>query len=253
MIYRIYEKILEREVMKRPLPKHVAIIMDGNRRFAMKRGESFCKGYFFGAKKTEEVLRWLLQLGIQQITVYAFSTENFKRSKEEREIIFELFKRKLKELMKDRLIHEKKVRIKVIGKRELLPRDLVSLINKVEKVTSSYENFFLNIAFAYGGRAEITDAIKKLMREVLLRKISPEKITEDSLTKFMYLNGEKIPPDVDLIIRTGGERRISNFLPWQSMGNESTVYFCSPYWPEFRRIDLLRAIRTYQQRLAQLS
>jgi len=253
MIYKVYEKILEKEVLKGSLPRHVAIIMDGNRRFAVKKGEGLYRGYFLGARKTEEVLRWLLDLGIKQTTVYAFSTENFRRSEEERRIIFELFKKKMRELMNDRIIHEKRVCVKVIGRRELLPDDLIALIEEVERRTSNYGNFFLNIAFAYGGRAEIADAIRKTLKDVLLKRISPEEIDERMIAKNMYLNGEKISPDVDLIIRTGGEKRISNFLPWQTAGNESAVYFCSPYWPEFRKIDLLRAIRVYQQRLTQLS
>ncbi|MBC7115181.1 MAG: di-trans,poly-cis-decaprenylcistransferase [Archaeoglobi archaeon] len=253
MISKIYERILEKEVLKGPMPRHVAIIMDGNRRFAQKLGEDPKRGYFFGAKRTEEVLRWLLELGIRQTTVYAFSTENFRRNREEREIIFELFRRKIRELMNDRMVHDNRVCVRVIGKRSLLPADIISLIEELENRTSKYGRFFLNIAFAYGGRAEIVDAIKGLMKDVLSGKLSPEEISEVHLTRHMYLNGERISPDVDLIIRTGGEKRISNFLPWQATGNESTVYFCSPYWPEFRKIDLLRAIRTYQQRLFRLT
>lgn len=253
MISKLYEIILEREVLKGPIPRHVAIIMDGNRRFARKLGKDPNRGYFFGAKKTEEVLRWLLDLGIKQTTVYAFSTENFRRSREERETIFNLFKRKIRELMEDRTVHEKRVCVRIIGNRSLLPPDIISLVDEIEERTSGYGNFFLNIAFAYGGRAEIVDAIRSLVREVLSGKLSPEELSEDDLVRHMYLNGERISPDVDLIIRTGGEKRISNFLPWQAAGNESTVYFCSPYWPEFRKIDLLRAIRTYQQRLSKLN
>ncbi|MDI3502958.1 MAG: tritrans,polycis-undecaprenyl-diphosphate synthase [Archaeoglobi archaeon] len=253
MISKIYERILEREVLKGPLPRHVAIIMDGNRRFAQKLGKNPRRGYFFGAKKTEEVLRWLLELGIKQTTVYAFSTENFRRSREEREIIFELFRRKIRELMSHRMVHDNRVCVRVIGKRSLLPPDIISLIEELENRTSKYGKFFLNIAFAYGGRTEIVDAIRALMKDVLSGKLSPEEISEIHLVRHMYLNGDRISPDVDLIIRTGGEKRISNFLPWQAAGNESAVYFCSPYWPEFRKIDLLRAIRTYQQRLFKLS
>jgi len=243
LIYRLYERRLAAEVLRRRMPEHVAIIMDGNRRYARSRGLPTRLGHYFGSRKAEEVLNWCWDLKIKNITVYAFSTENFKRSEEEKRNIFNLIRKELFRLSTDRRIHESGVRVKIIGKREYLPEYVLEAVEEVEGKTSDYKNFFLNIAIAYGGRQEITDAVRRILTLVKEGKIDPEDISPDLVGKYLYTDGKA---SVDLVIRTGGEQRLSNFLPWQAA--KGTAYFCDVYWPEFRKIDLLRAIRAWQNR-----
>ena len=244
MILRIYERMLINEVKPLGMPKHVAIIMDGNRRFARKRGLPPQVGHVFGSRKAEEVLNWCWELGIKNVTVYAFSTENFKRSEEEKENIFRIVTKELRRLAKDKRIHKNKVRVKIVGKLELLPSYVKEAINVVETATKNYGNFNLNIALAYGGRQELMDAIKSLLRDVNRGRLKSGEIDSRTLEKYLYGDGDYA--NVDLVIRTGGEQRLSNFLPWQTAN--SVAYFCDVYWPEFRKIDLLRAIRAWQQK-----
>jgi len=242
LIYAFYERKLMNEVKKWRIPNHVAIIMDGNRRFARKRGLPPKVGHVFGSKKAEEVLNWCWELGIKNVTVYAFSTENFKRSEEEKRNIFNIVEKELRRLASDNRIHKNRVRVKIVGRRDLLLERVVQAINNVEKVTRDYEKFNLNIALAYGGRQELMDAIREILRKVKSGEIKSEDINEKLIEKHLYNEGDY--SSVDLVIRTGGEQRLSNFLPWQAAN--SIVYFCDVYWPEFRKIDLLRAIRAWQ-------
>ncbi len=244
LIRLIYERMLIKEVEPYGIPKHVAIIMDGNRRFARKRGLPPQAGHIFGSRKAEEVLNWCWELGIKNVTVYAFSTENFKRSEEEKENIFRIVAKRLRGLVKDKKIHRNKVRVRVVGKLELLPGHVRQAIREVEEATKSYRNFNLNLALAYGGRQELVDAVKGLLMDISRGKIGSRDIDEYTLEKYLY--GEGDYASVDLLIRTGGEQRLSNFLPWQTAN--SVAYFCDAYWPEFRKIDLLRAIRAWQQK-----
>ncbi len=241
LIYSIYEKKLASEVQKKRMPEHIAIIMDGNRRYAKSRGLPAKLGHYFGSKKAEEVLNWCWDLKIRNVTVYAFSTENFRRDEEEKRNIFELIRKELYRLAEDKRIHDCKVRVRVIGKKEYLPDYVLEAAERVEEKTSKYKNFFLNIAIAYGGRQEIVDAVRKILKLVKDGKVKLEEISPDLVGRYLYTDGKA---SVDLVIRTGGEQRLSNFLPWQSA--KGTAYFCDVYWPEFRKIDLLRAIRSWQ-------
>jgi len=242
MIAKIYEKFLFRQVKSKEVPRHVAIIMDGNRRYARKRGMPAFMGHVFGSKKAEKVLDWCREIGIKIVTLYAFSTENFRRSEEEKKRIFDLFKREMKRLVEDQRTHKNGMRVRIVGKKGELPEDIVKVIEEVESRTSRYSSFFLNIAFAYGGRQEIVDAVKNLLKDVELGKIDPGEIDENTFSRYLYSdNGYQ---SVDILIRTGGEQRLSNFLPWQSA--ESLTLFLDVYWPSFRKIDLLRAVRTWQ-------
>ena len=190
-------------------------------------------------------MRWCLDLGIKTITLYVFSTENFNRPRREVERLMELFEERLQRLKEDRDIHEHKVRVKVIGRINLLPRRLQKIIREIEAMTKDYDEHFLNLAIAYGGRAEIIDAAKKLVEKVLNGELSIENINEETFERNLYTS--HLPKqDPDLIIRTSGEERLSGFLLYQSAYSE--LCFIDVYWPEFRRIDLLRAIRTYQSR-----
>ncbi len=239
----IYEQLLEEEVKKRPLPKHIGIIMDGNRRFARKIGREVTYGHILGSKKLEEVLRWCYDLGIKVITVYAFSTENFKRSPEEVNALMDLFEKKFKELAKNPDIHRNQVKVKAIGRLEYLPERVREAIREAEEATKNYSNYFLNVAIAYGGRDEIINAIRRIANDVKEGRMSPEEINEEVIRRYLYTRDL---PDPDLIIRTSGEERLSNFLLWQSAYSE--LYFVEAYWPEFSKIDLLRAIYSYQKR-----
>ena len=202
-------------------------------------------GHRFGARKVEDLLRWCLELGVRTVTLYAFSTENFRRTPREVMELMELFEEKLRELKENDVIHKYKVRVKAIGRLELLPPHVRKLIKEVEAATAHYNGHFLNIAIAYGGRAEIVDAVRKIARDVKTGKLDPEEIDEKVFERYLYTS--HLPKqDPDLIIRTSGEERLSGFLLWQSAYSE--LCFIDVYWPEFRRIDLLRAIRTYQKR-----
>ncbi len=241
-ITKIYEEKLIREVLSFKIPKHIAIIMDGNRRFAKKRGLPSNIGHIFGSKKAEEVLNWCWEIGIKNVTIYAFSTENFNRSEEEKRNIFSLISNELIKLAKDSRVHKNKVRVRVVGKTELLPKYVRKAIKEVESVTKNYDSFKLNIAIAYGGRQEIIDCIKKLLNDVRAGKYSSKDINFKTVESYLYANGDY--SKVDLLIRTGGEQRLSNFLTWQTAN--CVACFLDIYWPEFRKIDLLRAIRLWQ-------
>lgn len=241
----LYEKSLFKQVSQLPMPNHIGIIMDGNRRWAELKGLDKSIGYVFGARRVESVIRWCYELGIKTLTLYVLSTENLKRPPEEIQLILSLFKDKLMEIMNMGILHEKQVRFKVIGRRDLIPTEILQLIEKLEKETERYSSYYLNIAFAYGGRAEIVDAVRSIARDVSKKIIDPESINEETISSRLY-TAHLPEPDPDLIIRTSGEERLSNFLLWQSAYSE--LVFIDVYWPEFRKIDLLRAIRTYQKR-----
>ncbi|MCS7121861.1 MAG: polyprenyl diphosphate synthase [Archaeoglobaceae archaeon] len=245
MIRKLYEILLFRKVKSGLIPKHIAIIMDGNRRFASRKGLPPYFGHFFGSKKVEEVVKWCWELGVKMLTLYAFSTENFRRSEEEKRNLFSLMEKEFKRVLNDKKIYEEKVRVKVVGRVDMLPESLQKLIRDAEERTKDHDNYFLNVAIAYGGRQELVDAARKILKKVKEGKISPEKIDEKVVEENLYSDGYY--SRVDIVIRTGGEQRLSNFLPWQSAN--SFVYFCDIYWPSFRKIDFLRAIRSWQQRL----
>ncbi len=242
-IYGLYEWTLENDVKKHNIPKHIAIIMDGNRRLAERLGISPWEGHKMGADKVEDVLDWCLDLGIETITVYAFSTENFDRPKDELENLFNIFEEYFNRIAVDKKIHKNQTRVKAIGKVEKFPARVRDAIKKAEEATKDYDNFQFNLAMAYGGRQEVLDALRKIAWDVKNGKIAVSTITEATISENLYTNGL---PDPDLIIRTSGEERISGFLLWQSAYSE--LYFCESYWPGFRKIDFLRAIRTFQQR-----
>ena len=246
-VYDVYERWLEAQVAGGPMPEHIGVILDGNRRWARMHGLKPWLGHRAGAKKVEELLKWCLKLGIKSITLYSFSTENFNRSPEEVEALMKLFEEKLRELMESDLVHKHKVRVKVIGRLELLPGHLRELVREVEEATKDYDEHFLNVAIAYGGRAEIVDAVRKIAEDVKAGLLDPSDIDEELFERYLYTS--HLPEEVrdpDLIIRTSGEERLSGFLLWQSAYSE--LCFIDVFWPEFRRIDLLRAIRTYQGR-----
>ena len=244
LLYKIYERRLWQQVKNGPKPHHIGLIMDGNRRFARDRGLDPSQGHTLGSQKLEEFLNWCWQMEIKIVTLFGFSTENYKRrNDEEKRHLMELILQKLKALQTDPVVKEKKIRVRVIGSREYLPDELNQEIAKVEELTKDNDRLQLNMALGYGGRTEIIDAIKKLAEKILDHELDVDDIDEDRFSQYLYTDGI---PDPDLIIRTSGEERLSGFLLWQSAYSE--LYFSEVYFPAFRMIDFWRAIRVFQQR-----
>jgi len=202
-------------------------------------------GHHFGADKIEDLLNWCLDLDVKSVTLYAFSTENFRRSPKEVEEIMRIAEEKLRAILEDESIHKNKIRVKAIGQLDLLPKKIQDMIKRVEESTKNYDERFLNVALAYGGRAEIVDATKKIAQKVESGDLSVEEIDEQLFEKYLY-TAHMPKQDPDLIIRTSGEERLSGFLSWQSAYSE--LCFLDINWPDFGSIELLRAVRTYQRR-----
>jgi len=242
-VRRAYEHQLERAVDEPP--EHVAVIQDGNRRYARKQGAEATDGHRAGAETTQDVLEWCQQLGIEELTLYAFSTENFDRPQEQLEVIFDLAEEKLYEFADAERVHENEVSIRAIGDLERLPERVREAIDYAAERTAGYDQFVLNVALAYGGRATMLSAARDVVEAAAAGDLDPEEIDVDTVEDRLY---DRRVRDVDLIVRTGGAQRTSNFLPWQANGNEAAVYFCTPYWPEFSRADFLRGLRTYEHR-----
>ncbi|MDO9536924.1 MAG: polyprenyl diphosphate synthase [Thermoplasmata archaeon] len=241
--YRQYEKRLSKEVANYPAPKHVAIIMDGNRRFAKELGLGASEGHKEGRNKLEELLNWVMEAGVKILTVYAFSSENQTRNEEEIDELMKLFEESFYKAAEDERVHKHHVRIRALGMIDILPENVREAITYAEEKTKDYDSYYLNLAVAYSGREEIIQAIRNIATQVKDGKITPAEIDEDMFSKYLYT---KEFPDPDLILRTSGEVRVSNFLLWQLAYSE--LYFVDVYWPGFRKIDFLRAIRSYQQR-----
>jgi len=241
--YQTYEKRLLKEVHENEIPHHIAIIMDGNRRFAREFGLSPIEGHVRGKDKLEEVMEWCLELGIKILTVYAFSTENLNREPSEVDYLLSMFEENFYKLGDDERIHKHGIKLTVLGQKELLPEKVRKAIEYAELKSASYSNYYYNIAIAYGSRQEIIEAIKNIAQEVRDGKLRIDQIDENLVSKFLYTADF---PDPDLILRTSGEERISNFLLWQIAYSE--LYFTDVYWPGFRKVDFLRAIRSYQLR-----
>lgn len=246
LIDPIYERYLRMQC--RSIPNHIAIIQDGNRRYAKQFGLDTARGHRAGADKTEEMLDWVHELGIRHITLYTFSTENFSRNKDEVDHLFALFREKFLSILSDERVKKYRIRVQMVGDRSLLPPELKEAVDAAEEATKDNAGFNLNIALAYGGRNEIVLAAREILSDIEGGKVAPGQVDPGIVEEHIH-SGKGIPP-VDLIIRTGDECRTSNFLPWLANGHESTVYFCAPYWPLFRKIDLMRAIRIYDQRMS---
>jgi len=243
--YKLYEKWLWQQVKSGAKVEHIAIILDGNRRWASENELNPWFGHKKGAETVEQLLDWCEKLDVKFVTLYAFSTENFRRSQQEIAEIMKIAEEEFRKLLTEERIHRNKVHVKVIGRVNLLPENLQQLIADVEKATEDYDNQFLNIAFAYGGRAEIVDAAKLIAAKVMDGELKLDDVNEGVFEKHLY-TAHLPKQDPDLIIRTSGEERLSGFLLWQSAYSE--LAFLDVYWPDFRLIDLLRAIRTFQTR-----
>jgi short-chain Z-isoprenyl diphosphate synthase len=247
-IYRVYERRLLRHVRAFPVPRHIGLILDGNRRFGRQNNLNHPNDiYMAGANKLDDLLDWCIELEIPAITLWVFSTENRKRPPEEVIGILAALEKKLKILACDSQFHSRRIRVRAVGRLELLPPSTLAAVRAAEAATQDYSGMHLTIAAAYGGREEIVDAVRGLLREQLAQdktlKEVIELVTPEAIGRSLYAPDL---PDPDLIIRTSGEVRLSGFLLWQSVFSE--FYFTDVFWPAFRRIDFMRALRAFQQR-----
>ncbi|HEY1301536.1 MAG TPA: polyprenyl diphosphate synthase [Stellaceae bacterium] len=248
LLYYLYARRLAREVRRQPRPGHIGIILDGNRRHGRQYGITEPGAlYDLGADKLDEVLEWSAELGISTVTLWVFSTENFRRPAAEVSGILGSIEKKLGKLAGDPAIHRRRVRVRAIGCLKMLPPPVLAAIAAAERATAGYDGLELNIAVAYGGRQEIADAVRALLGGMVEQQTTlaeaMDGITPEAIAGHLYTAGL---PDPDLIIRTSGEIRLSGFLMWQSVHSE--FYFTDVLWPAFRKIDFLRAIRSFQQR-----
>ena len=227
------------------MPKHIAIILDGNRRWAKRNLIMKLEGHFRGADAVEKLLDWCEELNIKIITLYVLSSENLSRQDDELDYLYDLINARLHKLYNDPRIHKNRMKVKAIGSVELLPDFLRDILNKLEEATKDYDNHYLNIAIAYGGQNELVDAIKKIGSRIKDGSLDVNQIDKDVIESSLYTS--HLPQSSpDMILRTSGEKRLSGFLLWQSAYSE--LVFMDIYWPEFRKIDLMRAIRTFQKR-----
>lgn len=240
-----YEQRLARDVQGGKLPQHLGLILDGNRRFARAAGLQQELGHSFGAHKAHEVLHWCLEMGIPAVTIWVLSTDNNSRDPKELGHILRLLEQEARNLAVDPRIHAHGVRVRAIGQHDQFPADVLEALSELETKTAHYTGLRLNIAVGYGGREEIIDAVKahllsqaSLSATEIAQSLRPEHISQHLYTADI--------PDPDFIIRTSGEIRLSGFLLWQSVYSE--YYFCDVYWPSFRRVDFLRALRNFQSR-----
>ena len=241
---RVRANRLRERVVSGEIPKHVSIIMDGNRRFAWNKSSKTAVGHTEGKEKLKEVMDWVLDLGVPYFTVYALSTENIsERDSEELEILYDLYVSGLDEISMDPRIHDRGVKVQAVGRLDMLPTRVRESIENAENLTSQYSDFTFTVCLAYGGREEIVDAVKSVATDYASGTLDINSINSSEITKRMYASEL---PDPDLVIRTSGEERISNFLLWQIAYSE--LHFTDVFWPSFSKSDLYEAIESYQNR-----
>ncbi len=248
LLYYLYEQRLFRQVRHGAMPGHIGIILDGNRRHGFRRGITDPQTiYGIGAGKLDEVLDWCGEFRIPAVTLWVLSTDNLGRGSAQVSGILMAIEEKLLALATDPEIHHRRVRVQAIGRLDLLPPSVLAAIDTAREATAPYDSMVLNIAVAYGGRDEIVDSVRSFLKQEAQSGASLEevidRVTTAAISENLYMKGL---PDPDLIIRTSGEIRLSGFLLWQSAYSE--FYFSDVYWPAFRKIDFLRAIRSYQER-----
>ncbi len=223
------------------VPKHLAIILDGNRRLAKKLMVKPWKGHEWGAKKVEKLLDWASGLGIKELTLYAFSIDNFDRSKQEKKVLFSLFEESIKKLKNDKGLDKNGIKVRFIGRLHMFPENIQKEMYEVMERTKNNNNSKLNFAMAYSSKAEITDALKKIIQKLKNKEIKEEYIDEELIKENLYLSSSP-----DILIRPGGEKRISDFLLWQISYSE--LFFIDKLWPEFTKQDLIHIIKEFSQR-----
>jgi undecaprenyl diphosphate synthase len=219
------------------VPRHIAIIPDGNRRWAEKKGMSKQEGYAIGIRKIGDVLKWCKAADVHMLTMWGFSTDNFKRDRKEVEGLFELFKENLKKAIESDDRNKKELRVRFFGRLDLFPPEIQKMIKKAEEVSGKNTRYQLNLLLSYGGREELVDAVNSIISEGIRR------VDEGVISDHLYTRGL---PDPDIIIRTSGEQRLSGLMPWQSCYSE--FFFCKKLWPDFSRRDFNSALREYAHR-----
>jgi short-chain Z-isoprenyl diphosphate synthase len=254
VLYRAYERRLARSLPPGSLPRHVGVILDGNRRWARSFGEPAATGHRRGADKIAEFLGWSEELGIEVVTLWMLSTDNLQRSPDELEDLLEIIRDAVAELAEPSRsgggsgVGQGPWRLRVMGRLDLLPADTAQTLRDAQARTKDLaDGLQVNVAVGYGGRHEIADAVRDLLRERAADGATLEQVADDldveDIEAHLYTKGQ---PDPELLIRTSGEQRLGGFLLWQSA--QSEFYFCEAYWPDFRRVDYLRALRSYSTR-----
>lgn len=242
-LYRWYESILTRELRSRGVvPRHIGVILDGNRRWAKQAGASAAHGHQKGADKITEVLQWSQDAGVEVVTLWMLSTDNLTRDERELTPLLEIICGAIETLARDG-----RWKLRHVGDASLLPSTAAARIAGAVARTNAAEGMHVNVAVGYGGRHEIADAVRGFLLAGVKAGHSLEEVAEafsvEHIAAHLYTKGQ---PDPDLVIRTSGEQRLGGFLMWQSAHTE--FYFCDAYWPDFRRVDFLRALRSYAQR-----
>ena len=242
LLYGLYERRLAARLDARNVPRHVGVILDGNRRWARALGNSASHGHRRGADKISEVLGWSEDAGVQVVTLWMLSTDNLERSSDEVAELLEIIA-----LAVESLAAARRWRLRVVGALSLLPDEIAARLCAAVEHTGAVDGMWVNVAVGYGGRYEITEAVRSLLRQYAEGGTSIEDVARvlsvEDIAEHLYTKGQ---PDPDLVIRTSGEQRLGGFLLWQSVHSE--YYFCEAYWPDFRRIDFLRALRSYTAR-----
>ena len=241
-LYGYYERRLLKDLPRDRIPRHIGVMVDGNRRWAKQFNAPTSQGHQAGADKIHEFLGWCQELGVKVVTLYMLSTDNMNRSSEELDLLMGIIANTL-----DRLDEDANISVHAMGAPELLPDYLADRLNKLTARTPVREKIHVNVAVGYGGRREIVDAVRELLHDAVAKGMDISKLADDlcvdDISRFLYTRGQ---PDPDLVIRTSGEQRLSGFLMWQSAYSE--FYFCEALWPDFRKVDFLRALRSYTQR-----
>jgi short-chain Z-isoprenyl diphosphate synthase len=242
LVYGLYERRLVHDLSSREIPRHVGVILDGNRRWASEQGSSSAEGHRAGAAKIDEFLGWCDEVGVEVVTLWLLSTDNLARPDAELEPLLLIIEDAVSELARSgRWV------IRHVGSKEPLPERTRRVLEAAERTTAGVTGMTVNVAVGYGGRQELVDAVRALLHEHAAAGTSLEDLAEDldveHIAAHLYTRGQ---PDPDLVIRTSGEQRLSGFLLWQSAHSE--FWFCEAYWPDFRRVDFLRALRDYAAR-----
>ena len=242
MLYPAYERRLARRLPPDKLPKHVGVMLDGNRRWARAVGRDAAHGYRAGAANISPLLEWCDELGVEVVTLWLLSTDNLNRPSEELRNLLVI----IEDAVAD-LAAQNRWRLNPVGALDLLPADTARRLKEAADETRDVEGLLVNVAVGYGGRREIADAVRSLLQEHASKGTSIEELAEildvEHIAEHLYTKGQ---PDPDLVIRTSGEQRLGGFLLWQSA--QSEFYFCEAYWPDFRKVDFLRALRAYSER-----
>ncbi|MFA7322821.1 MAG: isoprenyl transferase [Candidatus Nanopelagicales bacterium] len=242
IIYGIYERRLASQITSDQVPRHVGVILDGNRRWAEAQGSSSSAGHRAGAAKIEEFLGWCDDAGVELVTLWLLSTDNLNRPADELTALMGIIEETVTDLKQ-----QAKWRLHPVGALDLLPDQTARLLKEAEEATTTAPGALVNIAVGYGGRREVVDAVRSLMQEHADQGTSLDELAQfidaEHIAEHLYTKGQ---PDPDLVIRTSGEQRLSGFLLWQSAHSE--FYFCEAYWPDFRHVDFLRALRSYGDR-----